>query len=487
MKIKTSYSIKLSFNFLLTFYFLTLQNFNCHAQETCLKLHIRGIVETKISLLPLTGPNALKPIIVKTRIKNGETDSIIISNVILPGEFVLRFEYKDKKNSIPYPCEKQIIIYNQNLELWVNPMHCNNNDSTYFQKEEKENTLLFNFNKENSKQKEKLGLLHNFLLNYDDTQSVFYQNGIEEHEKRRNQYNHWLTEQSTYHKNLFVSHVFQFQYVPKIDFNGSESDRMQNLLSHYFEGIDFGDTMLLKTQELKRFITTYVNMYASIAKTQAELDSLYPIIGKTAIENAKHGSPLLYGWMVDYFYNGYESMNMPAGIKMLDPYLNDSNCLTTKQKAIKKRLAGMETLKIGTLAPNFILKDDAGKKVLFNKYKNKSRYKLLLFYSADCEHCKDLENDLYSWWKQLKNKTLVEIFALSIDETEIATWQKAITKLPGWKHIKCDGGVNSAEAKAYFILSTPVMFLIDAKTNKICAFPENKQQLLEQIALQDEK
>ena len=44
----------------------------------------------------------------------------------------------------------------------VNPMYCNNNDSTYFQKDEKENTVLAYFNKENNKQKEKLGLLQNF-------------------------------------------------------------------------------------------------------------------------------------------------------------------------------------------------------------------------------------------------------------------------------------------------------------------------------------
>jgi thiol-disulfide isomerase/thioredoxin len=475
----------------ITFCFLTLLAFKCSAQEVSLKLHIRGVAESKVSLIPLTGDNALKPIMEKSGIKNGETDSLLITNANLPGEFVLRFDYKEKETRTSYPCEKHYIINNQNLELWVNPMYCNNNDSTYYQKDEKENTVFVRFTKENAKQKEKLGLLQNFLLNYDDMQSVFYQQGIEEYEKRRNNYNQWLTEQTTTHKTLFISHTFQFQYVPQIAFTGNESARMQNVLSHYFDGIDFKDTLLLHTQELNNFITTYVNMYASIAKTQAELDSLYPLIGKTAIEKARLGNPKVYGWMVDYFYKGYESTNMMAGIKMLEPYLNDPTCLTTKRQAIEKRIAGIKTLKVGTFAPDFTLKDDAGKDVLFSKYKTNSRYKLLLFWSADCGHCKDLATKLYPWWQQLNDtlsnddKTLVDVFALSLDdtETEISIWQSAITQLQGWKHIRCKGGVNSPEANAYFILSTPVMFLVDAKTNKICAIPENVQQLTEQLKI----
>jgi thiol-disulfide isomerase/thioredoxin len=468
------------------------------SQGVAIKLHIRGVYESKITLLPLIGTNALKPIVERAGIKNGETTSISVSKAQLPAEFVLRFDYKEKETSTPYPCEKHIIVNEQNLELWVNPMYCNNKDSSYFQKDEKENTLFTQFTKENGKQKEKLELLQNFLMNYDETQSQFYQQGIKEYEKRCSQYNQWLKEQATQYKELFVSHTFQFQYLPQIDFKGSEEDtsprsvehpspngegqgaRLQRVLAHYFDGIDFQDTLLLHTQELKNFITAYVNLYASLAKTQAELDSLYPLIGKTAIEKARLGNPKVYGWMVDYFYKGYESTNMPAGIKMLEPYLNDTTCLTTKRQAIEKRLKGIKTLTIGTLAPDFTLKDDAGKDVLFSKYKTNSRYKLLLFWSADCGHCKDLVSKLYPWWQQLSDKTLVEVFALSLDDTdtEIPIWQNAITQLQGWKHIRCEGGVNSPEANAYFILSTPVMFLIDNKTNKICAIPENVQQLI---------
>lgn len=374
-------AVVLTFNFLLS-------TFQGTAQDVTIKIHIRGVAESKITVLPLrTFPKfeTLEKFIV-----NGETVNISIPANQLPGEFVLRFDYKEKQNSSPYPCEKHVFISNQNIELWVNPKYCNNNDSTYFQKEEKENTLFARFTKENVKQKEMLGILLNFLMNYDDTDSKFYQQGIEEYEKKRSEYNQWLKEQATLHKTMFVSHVFQFEYVPQIAFKGSEAEKTQSALSHYFDATDFQDTLLLHTKELKSFITAYVNTYASLAKTQADLDSLYPLIGKTAIEKARKGHPLVYGWMVDYFFSGYESTNMPAGIKMLEPYLNDTNCLTNKRLAIEKRLKGIKTLTIGTSAPDFSLKGDDGKDVLFSKYKTNSRYKLLLFWSADCGHCKEL-------------------------------------------------------------------------------------------------
>jgi hypothetical protein len=48
--------------------------------------------------------------------------------------------------------------------------------------------------------------------------------------------------------------------------------------------------------------------------------------------------------MVDYFYKGFESNNIPDGTKVLKPYLNDPNCLTSKRMEIERRLKGIETL-----------------------------------------------------------------------------------------------------------------------------------------------
>ncbi len=168
---------------------------------------------------------------------------------------------------------------------------------------------------------------------------------------------------------------------------------------------------------------------------------------------------------------------------MLETYLQDPRCLTTKRLAIEKRLQGIETLIPGALAPDFAIKDDAGKPIQFHNYKTNSRYKLVLFWSADCMHCKDMVQGLQSWYEQIADKKIADIFAISVDftDTEIKVWEEAKTKLKGWKHSRAEGGINSKEANAYFILATPVMILVDSKTNKIVAMPDNIAQLKESI------
>lgn len=446
------------------------------AQKVNLKIHIKGVYDSKITVLSLAGPG-IKTLKEYPAIKNGDAAVLEFEQDLLPGAFVLRFDYKENEDSNPYPAEKRIFIGKQALELWVNPLHIGNPDSTYFQKGEKENTLFDTFSQENHKKRENLGALQNFLATYDNPTSVMFKNGIEEYEVRRKEYNAWLKAQAQLHKNEFVSHFFIMQYVTYVDWKGKEEERVKSIIEHYFEGMDFQDPMLTRTSELNEWVNNYVNMYGSLATTIELRDSLFTLAGQRAIEKAKQGDPLLYGWMVDYFYNGYESFNIQSGFRMLQPYLDDPRCLTQKRQAIETRLEGMQTIVIGSVAPDFDIHYLTGRTVQFHHYEGKAPYKLVLFWSAECGHCIDLVEKLYPWYRT--NKEKLDVFALSLDqtETEVPAWEQAKANLLDWTHKRTEGGINSPEANAYFILSTPVMILVDAKTNEIVAFPENIDQL----------
>jgi peroxiredoxin len=453
-------------------------------REVTLTIHLRGVYESKISLMTTVGGNQLiQTILTEEAVKNGETATLSVPVEYLPGEFVLRFDYKEKVTSTPYPSEKNFVINQQDLELWVHPIYCNNVDSTWFQEDETENATMDRFMKENYAQKEQLGLLQNFLMNYDDIESDFYQEGIAEYEKRRKVHNKWISDQLKENRDLFISSLFNFQYVPEIIWKGSESDRRQSFCNHYFDNIDFNDSLLIRTRDLKSWMDQYVNLFGEEATTNALRDSLFTLAGKTAIEKAKTGHPAVYGWMVDYFYKGYESFNIEPGIAMLAPYLDDPNCLTSKKQAILKRLEGMKTLLPGTIAPDFSFEDDAGNAVNFHNYQVTTPYKLVLFWSADCPHCMELVNKLYSWWLQPGNKKQMSVLAVSLDETEteVAEYKSTIKLLPGWQHILTAGGVNSPEANSYFILATPVMVLVNSQTNEIVSMPETVEKLAEML------
>ena len=449
------------------------------SKDVNLTIHLRGVSESKISLMGLSGTKAFKTIVEVQGVKNGETATLKVPAEHLPGEFVLRFDYKEKKESTPYPSEKNIIINDQDIELWVSPMQANNPDSTWMQKGERENAAFVLFMKENGRQKEKLGLLQQFLANYDDTKSKFYQQGIDEYEKRREAYNQWLADRVKHDRKLFISSLYRFQYVPEVPWKGTEKERAFSVISHYFDGIDFNDPVIIKTSQLNEFMNSYVNLHMQLAKTTALRDSLVTSAAHAAVEKAKQGNPIVYGWMVDYFFKGFESNNLPEGMKVLQQYLDDPNCLTSKRMEIERRLKGMETLVKGSKAADIELKDSLGNLFKLYDFNPSSPYILLLFWSADCSHCAETVKVLYPWLAESEIKQKVSVVAISLDETEteIKAWEQKIVTLNGWKHLRAADGVRSKVANDYFILATPVMIVLDATTKAIVATPATPDEL----------
>jgi thiol-disulfide isomerase/thioredoxin len=461
----------------LLFSYITLYPESGYSQE--ISIHLRGVYESKISLLPLVGKDALKPLIIVDSIKNGATAKLNVPDEYLPGEFVLRFDYKEKPTSTPYPSEKRIIISDQDLELWVHPIYCNNTDSTWFQDNERENNTYSWFLQENSVKVRVLGLLQGFLLNYDDNSSKFYVKGIKEYKKRWTIYNQWISTMSEEYKDMYVSNLFGFNHIPMINWRGSEADRKQSLRDNYFEGMDFTKPLILKTSKMKEWMDAYVNLYGELATNIILRDSLFTHAGKKAIEKARQGHSEVYGWMVDYFFNGFESFNIEEGIKMLEPYLNDPDCLTTKRQKIIKRLNGIKTLVPGTTAPNIIMNDAENRPFELYTYQTEKKYLLILFWSGDCGHCIETIGQLYPWSQRADIQQGLDVMAISLDETdiEIESWQQKIRGLKGWNHLPAKEGVRSKAANDYSILSIPVMFLLNAKTREIIGLPENIKEM----------
>lgn len=477
MKLYVNLSSRISFFFASILAFsLTV---NAQERDISVTFHLRGVASSDISILGMTPNGTMKPFTDVKAVNNGATVTLNVPKEKLPGEFVIRFDYREKPESTPYPSEKYVMINDQNLELWVSPIYCNNGDSTYFQKGERENDGFLRFSQENGKKKEKLGVLQQFLMNYDDTESGFYQQGTKEYEQRRQAYNQWLDNRVKQDRNLFISSIYRFHYVPQIPWNGTEQDRMIHVIDHYFDGIDFNDLVITKTTQLNEWMNSYVNLHGQMATTVALRDSLIPAAAYKAIERAKLGHPQVYGWMVDYFYRGFESNNIPAGMKVLKPYLEDPNCLTSKRMEIERRLKGMQSLVVGSKAPNIELKSSLSESFNLYQYSPSTAKILLIFWSADCSHCVQTVDAIYPWLEKPENKGKVTVIAVSLDETatEIPKWDQKIKMLGGWKHMRAEEGVRSKVANDYFILATPVMIVLDTKSKEIISIPNTPEEL----------
>lgn len=447
--------------------------------ERSLAVRLQGVFSAKVSLIPFEGLKAVNPIAEIEDVKNGETTVIKIPAQYLPGEFVLRVNYRAEESSRPYPAERTIFINKQDVELSVNPLYIRNSEHTKFSAGETENTVYNAVMEENAVKRAQIDLLRQFLLSYDRPKSQVYKQAIKEFEKRRAEYNRWLSGYVKKYRKLYISRLFRFQHVPAAVWGASPEERHGQLIKNYFEGIDLNDPLIIRSRELSMFMDGYMNLYGMQAVTRELRDELFTQAGRAACEKASKGHPKVYGWMVDYFYAGYETYGITEGMAMLKEHINNPNCLTTKKQQIIKRLEGSAKLVPGALAPNFVISDNEGNSFEFHKWKGKAPYKLLLFWSTNCEFCSRLINELKQWHNEPANKEKIDIAAVSLDETKTETreWRTAIAGFPGWKHFLAKGGINSLVANDYAILSTPVMFLIESESNIIVFVPGNLDEL----------
>ncbi len=294
------------------------------AHERQLTVHLQEVFSAKVSLIPFNGLKAiyLNPVAEVSGVKNGETATIKIPVEYLPGEFVLRLDYRAKESDHPYPAERNIYINNQDIEIFVNPPYINS-EKTKFNAGERENTVYSAFIKENSTKRMPVDLLRQFLLSYDRPKSEFYTQGVKEFAQRRLEYNTWLSEQAKTYQELYVSSLFQFQYIPAIAWSSDKNEQLGQIIKNYFEGIDFSDARIIRSRELSKFMDDYMRLYAMQATTYELRDSLFTQAGSVACEKASKGHPKVYGWMVDYFYNGYETYHIDKGMAMLQQHINN--------------------------------------------------------------------------------------------------------------------------------------------------------------------
>ncbi|MDP8297975.1 MAG: redoxin domain-containing protein [Candidatus Orphnella occulta] len=444
-------------------------------------LHLQGVYSAKVSLIPFIGLKATTPIAEVADLKDGGTATLKIPAQYLPGEFVLRLDYRAKEGDSPYPSEKGLFINNQDIELFIDPLHVHDADYTKFSDGETENTAYAKFMEENNEKRMPIEFIKQFLLSYDRPKSKLYLEAVKEFNQRRKEYNAWLKKQAKINNKLYVSKLFQFQHMPAIEWGGDLEERPSQLLKNYFDGIDFSDPIILRSREISMLMDGYMRLYGMQATTEELRDTLFTEAGRVACEEASKGHPEVYGWMVDYFYKGYETYGIEDGMAILKKHVDNPNCLTTKREQITKRLDGISRLVAGAAAPNFTATDSTGSNFELYKWKNDSAHKLILFSLPGCSSCKKLKEDLAKWYIEPNNKDKLDVLIVDLDKPGSQGAKITKTLPAGWKYIHTKGGIESSIAKDYAILSAPAMFLLDNKDNAIVSTPFDLDQLIKDL------
>ena len=445
------------------------------SQESRLfKLNIRGVYDAKVSLTPYEDGRYNQAIQEIPGVKGSA--EINVPGKYLPGQFLLRMDYRQKSEDQPYPAEFVFFMNREDLVLGINPLAVRP-DSIDFGSDQ-ENPAYFFFQQKNNQRRQQLALLEQLLAGYDSRNGKFFKAVTEEFEKRRAEYNQWISDQEKQYGNLFISSTFSFQKVPVTRWDLPEEARMTEQAVHYFDEIDLNDPLILRTQEFNDFVTAYMRMFGMKATSEQLRDSLFTYAGALACEKAASGHPKVYGWMVDYFYKGYETYNIASGIKMLEKHIQNPHCLTAKKQEIIRRLEGMEKLTVGTEAPSFEAEMVNNMQVRFQGLSNEKTYGLLIFYNSECSHCAELLETIKKWYDKPENKAWFDVISVGVDDDR-ELWKKFhLTQNYPWTDVWAPGGINSRVATEYYILATPVMFLVDSD-KKILLMPESVEQIQE--------
>ncbi len=279
-----------------------------------LSARIEGVYDANVSVIPFVGAKAdyKNPLGLVPDVKAGEIAVIDIPQERLPGEFVLRIDYRVKETDHPYPAERIIFLNDQDMVMTVNPLQINNDEVTYFQEGEREDVVYAVFMKENTQKRMPIEALRQFLLSYDRPESQVCIEAEKEFEQRRREYNAWVKEQAKEHAGLFVSRLFQFHYIPAVDWSGDSKARVEDMLKHYFDGIDFSDPMILHSRELTRFLDQYMRLFGLQGQDRDEQHRLLIQAGETLKKKVEQGQghPLVQAWIQEYLRKGYEAQGM---------------------------------------------------------------------------------------------------------------------------------------------------------------------------------
>ena len=275
------------------------------------------------------------------------------------------------------------------------------------------------------------------------------------------------------------------------EFEGDEETvrnlQFQYYRKHYWDAVDLGDPLLLRTPllfgKVDNFITRLtpqipdsINSALSIV-----LDKMYP---------AKE----TFMFYLVYYLNHYAKSQY---VGMDGVYVHLVNTYYKTEKAdwvdstqlasIIENADKLEPLLIGKTAPDIRVYKQDGEPISLHEVQ--AEYTLLLFWAQDCGHCKKSFPGIIDFYKNYKSKG-IEIFAVcsKLMDEELGCWEYLKDKEGADWINTSDKYMRSGFKVKYNIISTPQLYLLDKDkkivTKKVPAekLPEILDIILEQDA-----
>lgn len=237
---------------------------------------------------------------------------------------------------------------------------------------------------------------------------------------------------------------------------------------HFFDNIDLGCSGLLRTPSAV-FFRSYEYFWNEVMKYES-VDTIL-VYAEQIIDKAK-GSKAMNRFLIHNITERYLQSPVMGHdkvyVEMVKRYIKTGKADWLSPSSIESevlRAEKWENILIGKTVPNLACPDENN--VWHDLYSMNNKYKILIFWSADCGHCSTEVPKIYDFYKQYKEKYNLEVMAVNT-ESDTLHWHKFIAdKDLQWVNV--NGLVANFDWREYFdVVKTPVVFILDDK-NKIIA------------------
>lgn len=315
------------------------------------------------------------------------------------------------------------------------------------------------------------------LVNYYPEHNDFYLTAKNEYISIQKKFSDFVDDLIKNKPESFVTRIAAFERKPFLNPDISAVKRQLYTKSHFFDNINFNDTLLLHSNVISSKIVSYLSFYQNKSFTKEQLENSFIQAVDTlmlkAFDNEK-----VYEFVVEYLIKGFDSFGFNKVISHIAEYSGlGEKCVNKKRKSeLEKRIEGLKKMAIGNQAPEIIASDINGNKVILSEIKKENT--LIIFWSSSCPHCTKFLPRLKNIYNN--NKSNLEIIAISLDTSQTEYMDNINKNKYNWINV-CDFiGWDTKPAKDYSVYATPIMYLLD-KNNKIIGQPSSVGEVKELI------
>lgn len=252
----------------------------------------------------------------------------------------------------------------------------------------------------------------------------------------------------------------------------SNAQRRDYFIAHYFDNMPLDDDMLVRTPRniFYRSVMDFFNKYLKGAPADLIISCADSLIDRA--RPAKENFKWLVHNITEMYLQSHITLYEAVYVHLVQRYYASGDAFWSSPSFIDQeveRANRTERLLIGKVAPELVLFDT--NHLAYSLHRMQHRYKLLVFWSPTCGHCKSIIPQLYEKFEQYREQ--YDIGAMAIltepDDNTRPAWKRFINEhhLHHWAHL--DGGEANVDwHEVYDVVTTPQIYLIDSD-NRIIA------------------